>query len=518
MNYLRTAVLLVALLLISAIRALTQPMTARQVDQLVQRNRALFHIPGIAITIIKDGRLILNKGYGLRSLRTEKAVTPQTLFGIASNSKAFTAAAVALLVEEGKLHWDDLVINYLPDFRLYDPLATQLLTIRDLLSHRSGLPSTAGDLMHDPDSTSFTLEQILFNQRFIKPTSSLRSQFAYTNNGYLVAGAIVAKVGGMSWEAFVEQRILRPLGMTRSAASFQDCQTNPNLIDAHKRINDSVRVVARYGSTKNDAAGGIYSSAEEMSQWMLLFLNRGRYGPGLSKRLLSEALMAELVAPQTIIPVGQPGSYQTHFAAYGLGWFLSDVKGYKEIAHSGQDVGMVSAVTLLPELGLGVLVLTNSESGAASAITDQIVDSYVGIVGQDRTAQLDQREQFGRRARQTVLDSIQRQVARQAPLSSADLAAYVGIYQDQWLGKVRISLRHDQLWFATERSPQLRGRMDWFGDAQFVVKWQNPELDDGVLIRFGSSSREVKSSFVLQALTLPRSHTYDDLRFERIVR
>lgn len=518
MNYVRTAVLVVMLLLNPALKALTQPMTERQVDKLVQRNRALFQIPGIAITIIKDGQIILNKGYGLRSLRTRQAVTTQTLFGIASNSKAFTAAAVGLLVEEGKLHWDDLVTNYLPQFRLYDPLATQLLTVRDLLSHRSGLPTTAGDLMHDPDSTSFTLEQILFNQRFIKPSSSLRSQFAYTNNGYLVAGAIVAKVSGMSWEAFIEQRILRPLGMTHSAASFQGCHTNPNLIDAHKRINDSVRVVARYGSTKNDAAGGIYSSAQEMSQWMLLFLNRGRYGPSLSQRLLSESLMAELVTPQTIIPVSQPGSYQTHFAAYGLGWFLSDVKGYKEIAHSGQDVGMVSAVTMLPELGLGVLVLTNSESGAASAITDQIVDSYVGIVGQDRTAQLYKREQFRRRARQTLLDSIQRQLTRHSPLSSADLASYVGIYQDQWLGKVRISLRQDQLWFATERSPQLRGPMYWFGDAQFVVKWQNPELDDGVLIRFGSSSREVKNSFVLQDLTSPKSHTYDDLLFERVVR
>ncbi len=518
MNNVRTAGLVVVLLLTPVRQALTQPITARQVDQLVQRNQALFHIPGIAVTIIKDGKLILNKGYGLRSLRTRQAVTTQTLFGIASNTKAFTAAAVGLLVAEGKLHWDDLVTNYLPDFRLYDPVATQLLTIRDLLSHRSGLPSTAGDLMHDPDSTNFTLEQILFNQRFIKPTSSLRSQFAYTNNGYLVAGAIVAKVSGMSWEAFVEQRILRPLGMVHSAASFQGCQTNPNRIDAHKRINNSVRVVARYGSTKNDAAGGIYSSAEEMSRWMLLFLNRGRYGPALSKRLLTESLMAELVAPQTIIPVGQPGSYQTHFAAYGLGWFLSDVKGYKEIAHSGQDVGMVSAITLLPELGLGVLVLTNSESGAANAITDQIIDSYVGIRKQDRTAQLDQREQLGRQMRQTILDSVQRQLARQSPLSNADLTSYVGIYQDQWLGKVRISLRHAQLWFAAERSPQLRGPLYWFGNAQFVVKWENVELDDGALLRFSSSFGEVEGSFVLQDLTFPQSHTYDDLWFKRVER
>ena len=518
MNYVRTAVLVVMLLLSPVLKALTQPITVRQVDQLVQRNRALLHIPGIAVTIIKDGQIVLSKGYGLRSLRTKQAVTPQTLFGIASTTKAFTAAALALLVEEGKLHCDDRVTHYLPHFRLYDPLASQLLTIRDLLSHRSGLPTAAGDLMHDPDSTNFSLEEILYNQRFIKPTSPLRSQFAYTNNGYLVAGAIVAKVSGMSWEAFVEQRILRPLGMTQSAASFQGCQTNPNVIDAHKRIGDSVRVVARYGSTINDAAGGIYGSAEEMSQWLLLFLNRGRYGPALSQRLLSESLMAELVAPQTIIPVGQPGSYHTHFAAYGLGWFLSDVNGYKEIAHSGQEVGMVSAVALLPELGLGVLVLTNSDSGAANAIADQIVDSYVGIAGQDRTAQLVQREQVSQRARQAILDSIQRQLARQSPLSRDDLASYVGVYQDQWLGKVRIRCRHDQLWFTAERSLQLRGYLHWLGGAQFVVKWQNPELEDGVLIRFGTSSGKVKRSFVLEALTSPRSHTYDDLWFKRVVR
>ncbi|RYF78761.1 MAG: serine hydrolase [Cytophagaceae bacterium] len=518
MNHVWTTILLVALIVNPTIKALTQPMRASQVDQLVQRNLALFHIPGITVTIIKDGQIIFNRGYGLRSISTKQAVTPQTLFGIASNTKAFTAAAVALLVEEGKLHWDDRVNKYLPNFRLYDPLASQLLTVRDLLSHRSGLPTAAGDLMHDPDSTSFSLGEILYNQRFIKPTSSLRSQFAYTNNGYLVVGAIIAKVSGMSWESFVEQRILRPLGMIHSAASFLGCQTNSNLIDAHKRIGDSVRVVARYGSTINDAAGGIYASAEEMSQWVLLFLNRGRYGPGLSKRFLGESLMAELTAPQTIIPVGQPGAYQTHFAAYGLGWFLSDVKGYKEIAHSGQDVGMVSAVTMLPELGLGVVVLTNSDSGAANAISDQIVDSYIGIADQDRTAQLYQREQRGQRARQTILDSIQRQVARQEPLASADLASYAGVYQDQWFGKVRIRLRHDQLWFAAERSPQLRGYMSWLGDDEFVVKWQNPELDDGVLVKFGFSSRVVNRSFVLQELTSPRGHSYDDLRFDRVAK
>ncbi len=507
---------LVALLVSPCIQSLAQPMTARQLDQLIQRNQKLFHIPGVALAIIKDGKLIVSKAYGLRSLRTKQPVTPQTLFGIASNSKAFTAAAVALLVEEGKLHWDDPVRKFLPDFQLYDSLASQLLTIRDLLSHRSGLPTTVGDVMHDPDSTTFTLDEILFNQRYIKPASSFRTQFAYTNNGYLVVGAIVAKVSGMSWEHFVEQRILRPLGMNQSAASFQGCQANPNIIDAHKRIGDSVRVVARYGSPKDDAAGGVYSSVEELSQWALLFLNKGRYGPALSKRLLSESLMADLVAPQTIIPVQHPGSYRTHFAAYGLGWFLSDVRGYKEVAHSGQDVGMVSSITLLPELNLGVVVLTNSESGAASAIGDQIVDSYLGIQGQDRTGVMYQREQTVRRATQVILDSIQRQLVRQIPLASTEVVSYVGVYQDKWFGKVRISLRHQQLWFAAERSPQLRGYMYPFASAQFAITWQNPELASGVLVEFSSGPRSTNSSFILRELTSTTGHAYDDLRFERV--
>lgn len=515
-NYLRGVVLLVSLLASPWMNALTQPITVRQLDRLVQRNRTLFRVPGIAVAIIKDGKLSICKGYGLRSLRTKLPVTSQTLFGIASNSKAFTATAIALLVEEGKLHWDDRVVKYLPDFRLYDTLASQQLTVRDLLSHRSGLPTGAGDVMHDPDSTTFTLEDILYNQRYIKPSSSFRSKFAYSNNGYLVAGAILSRVSGMSWENFVEQRILRPLGMIQSAASFLDCQTNSNLIDAHKLIGDSVRVVTRYGSTKDDAAGGIYTSAEEMSKWMLMFLNQGRYGPSLTRHLLSESVIADFVAPQTIIPVRQPGIYRTHFAAYGLGWFLSDVKGYKEIAHSGQDVGMVSAVTLLPELGLGVIVLTNSESGAASAICDQIVDSYIGIVGQDRTGTMYQRTQGQQRTAQTILDSIQQQVARQIPLSVADLDLYTGVYQDTWFGNVTIGLRNHQLWFASERSPQMRGFMHRFGPNQFVVTWQNPELDSGVLVTFSSVSDSTNSRFLLRDIMSTSGHAYDDLSFQRV--
>ncbi len=495
-------------------KVFAQPITVQQLDNLVQRNRSVFQVPGIAVGIIKDGKLLVSKGYGVRSLQTKQPVTTQTLFGIASNTKAFTAAAIALLVDEGKLRWDDRVNQYLPGFRLYDSLASQQLTIRDLLSHRSGLPNGVGDLMHDPDSTDFTLEEILYNQRYIKPSSSFRSQFAYSNNGYLVAGAIIAQVAGVSWEEFIEQRILRPLGMQQSAASYQACRDNPNLIDAHKLLRDSVRVVTRYGSMKVDAAGGVYTNIEEMSKWVLMLLNRGKYGPHLTKQLLSEAVIEDLFTPQVIIPVHQPGIYRTHFAAYGLGWFLSDVRGYKEIVHSGQDVGMVSEVAMLPELGLGVIVFTNSESGAASVITDQIIDSYLGILGEDQTAAMQERVQRQERTSQSMRDSVWQQAARQTPLTATDLQRYVGTYQDIWLGRVVISLHGHQLWFASQRSLQLRGFMRVFGPNQFVLKWQNPELDDGVFVQFNSSPGERISGFSLQAI-IPNS-SYSDLHFQRV--
>ena len=237
----------------------------------------LFQVPGLAVGIIKDGKLIYSKGFGMRSLHTQQPVTSKTLFGIASNTKAFTAAALGLLVDEGKLQWDDKVIKYIPEFKLYDAYATQELTIRDLLCHRSGLATGAGDLMHDPDSTDFTVKDIIYNLRYIKPAYSFRSRFAYDNNLYLVAGEVIARVSKMRWEDFIEQRLLQPLQMNASAASYNDCKLNTNIIDAHNKVNDTTRVVTRYTSTKDDAAGGIYSNIEDLSNWTLMLMNSGRH-------------------------------------------------------------------------------------------------------------------------------------------------------------------------------------------------------------------------------------------------
>ncbi len=415
------------------------------------------------------------------------------------------------MVDQGKIKWDDKVTHYIPEFRLYDNLATQEITIRDLLCHRSGLATGVGDIMHDPDSTNFTVNEIIYNLRYIKSAYSFRSKFAYDNNLYLVAGEVVARVSKMRWEDFVEKQILEPLGMVNSAASYNDCKQNANIIDAHKKINDSIRVVTRYASEKDDAAGGIYSNVEDMSKWMLMLMNHGKYGLNLERQLLTERTANEFWSPQTIIPVGNSGIYRTHFADYGLGWFILDVGGYKQVMHTGEDVGMVSEVAMIPEIGLGVVVLSNNESNAIDAITYQILDSYLDIKGVDESEsslkRLKSGEQFAHQEKTKILAQIQNYNISK----TVNKRGYIGLYKDKWFGNVKVSLYKSSLWFASERSPQLRGVLQPLGKNIFYVKWQNPDLDADAIIIF-KVNKKVASAFSFADTNL----SYGGLLFKRI--
>ncbi|RYE26425.1 MAG: serine hydrolase, partial [Sphingobacteriaceae bacterium] len=444
---------LTATALLGTTSVFSQALTNGQIDSLAEKDLKLFNVPGMAVGIVKDGHLIYSKGFGVRSLKTQKPVDPETLFGIASNSKAFTAAALGILVDKKKISWDDKVTKYLPDFKLYDELATKEITIRDLLCHRSGIGTGVGDLMHDPDSTTFSVNDIIHNLRYLKPDYSFRSKFAYNNNLYLVAGQVIAKVSKMPLEDFIKKSILLPLGMKSSSASFHGASSNLNITSAHKVTHGSIRVVTRYTSMKDDAAGGIYANITDMSKWLLMLINNGKYGENLNKQLLSEQTVHELLSPQTIIRTGPLDSYQTHFGAYGLGWFMNDERGYKLIFHSGEDVGMVSEVSMIPELSLGVIVLTNNESTASYAVTDQIIDGYIGIRNQDRSAATFARFHAGELTASRARDSIYRKASEQNLFLHPVIKNYIGIYQDPWFGKLTISVRAGRLYFASERSP-----------------------------------------------------------------
>lgn len=449
-------------------------ITELEVDNLVGRTLTTFNVPGIAVAIVKDGKVIMAKGYGVKSILTNEKVDANTLYGIASNSKAFTSAALAILIDEGKLKWDDKVITYLPNFKMYNDYVTNEFTIRDLLTHRSGLGLGAGDLMFFPDGSDFTVDDVIHNLQYLKPVSGFRTKFDYDNLLYMVAGEIVHKVSGMSWCDFVENRIMKPLEMNNSAASFVRLKDTSNVIVPHVPINGKLRVITRSKGQAMDAAGGIYSNVNDMSKWMIMQLNNGKYGIE-NKQLFSEKEHNEMWTPQTIMPVTTKPPYNTHFASYGLGWFLSDVKGYKQVRHSGGLEGIVTLVTLIPEINLGIIVLTNQQSGDAFyAISNTIKDSYLGIKSDDYVSLYRKWGKEDEEAGDKTTDEVWALVAKNKKENiKIDFSNYVGTYKDVWFGEVVISEKKGKLFFASKRSPQLAGELFLHKEKNLVVKWNN---------------------------------------------
>ena len=509
-----------------------EPLTAAAIDSVVERARRAFDVPGIAVAVIKDGKVVHSKGYGFRSLDTRQPVDENTLFGIASNSKAFTTAALGMLVDEGKLSWDDKVRKYIPEFRLFDPWVTEEFTIRDLLCHRSGMGLGAGDLMFFPDSSDFTIPDILHNLQFLKPVTSFRSRYAYDNNLYIVAGEVVARVSGMSWDEFIDLRILKPLGMTHSAASYDRLHDSSDVIDGHARVEGKVRVIARSRSKVDHAAGGIYSSIADLSKWVQLHLAGGKYGPD-GRALFSPAVLRERWASQTILPIGGPGTYNTHFAAYGLGFVLNDVMGYKQVSHTGGLEGMVTQITMIPELQLGIIVLTNQEEGVAfSAITNQIKDAYFGIKGTDRVKEYAAIRKDQLDEEKKLTDSIWGEVALfQKGAGSAggtraggavgvrpvDLSIYTGVYRDVWLGEVTISVKNGKPWFESRRSPKLTGELLPYKGNSFIVKWKDRSMNADAYVLFSLDERGMATGIKMKPISPLTDFSYDfqDLDFHR---
>jgi CubicO group peptidase (beta-lactamase class C family) len=489
-----------------------------EVDNVVNRTLTAFNVPGIAVAIVKDGKVVLSKGYGVKSILTKEKVDENSLFGIASNSKAFTSAALAMLVDEGKLGWDDKVITYLPNFKMYNEYVTNNFTIRDLLTHRSGLGLGAGDLMIWPDGSNFTAQDIIQNLQYLKPVSAFRTQYDYDNLLYIVAGEVVHKVSGISWCDFIETRIMKPLDMKNSAGSFLRLKDTSNVIVPHVPIDGKLKVISRYKNQLFDGAAGIYSSVNDMSKWMITQLNDGRYGAD-NQQLFSKKQHDEMWTPQTIIPIATKPPYNSHFSAYGLGWFLSDVKGYKQVTHTGGLEGIVTQVTLFPELNLGIVVLTNQQSGAAfSAITNTIKDSYLGIKSEDYVTIYSNRVKAHEESADKVTDEVWALVAKNKNDNiKIDFKNYTGTYKDNWLGEIVISETKGKLFFASKRSPQLSGELFLYKNKNLVVKWNNAyfHADAHLTFEFDATGKAVGIKMKPISELTDFSYDFQDLDFVR---
>lgn len=508
--------IILALLLLVNNNLQAQVLSSKQIDSLVEKTLTTFNVPGIAVSVIKDGKVIHLKGYGVSSIKTNHKVDENTLFGVASNTKAFTAAALGMLVDEKKITWDTKVTDVIPEFKMYDAYVTSEFTIRDLLTHRSGLGLGAGDLMIWPDSSTVDKKQLIHNLRYLKPVSSYRTKFDYDNLMYIVAGDIVARVSGMTYENFIESRIIKPLGMTKTAASWYRLKDKSNVIDGHAPYEGKLLPVGlSFGEIAN-AAGGIYSSVTDMSKWVLAMINSGKYGEKLDQKLFSDAVAHELWTPQTIIAGGNQGS----FNSYGLGWFLSNYNGKFQATHTGGLSGIVTQVTILPELKLGVIVLTNQQSGAAfNAITNSIKDGYLGIKGRDRIKSANDGRLADEKEAKEIVTKLWTDIAAQQKATSTkpDLKNYYGTYHDVWFGDVTISDVNGKMHFQAKNAPKLRGDMTYYKGNTFIVKWYDRSLDADAFVNFSLDNSAAANGFKIEAISPLTDFSFDfqDLDFKK---
>ena len=498
-----------------------QVITSAQIDTLAALTLKTFDVPGISVAIVKDGKIVHSKGYGIRSMKNNLPMDENTMVGIASISKAFTASALAMLVDEGKLNWDDKVRDFIPDFKLYNPYVTEEFTIRDLLTHHSGLGLGAGDLMMFPDSNNFTRKDIIHNLRYLKPVSAFRTKYDYDNNLYIVAGEVIVKVSGQSWEDFIEQRILKPLGMNSSVASISRLKNRVNLISPHAPVNGKVQAINIDWSETANAAGGIVSNLPDLCKWIGLQMNQGKYGDSLKKTLFSKEQHAEMWSAQTLLPSFTAPPYNTHFSAYGLGWFLSDVKGFKQVTHTGGLAGVVTQVTLLPELKLGIIILTNQQSGAAfTAITNTIKDSYLGVIGINRVKQMADRVQRNEKEAKEIMDAINKEIDSQKKQtkSKPDFGLVAGTYKDNWFGEVSIGLKNGKPWFDSKRSPKLSGELHYYKSNSYIVRWNDRSMDADAFVPFVIDPDGKAESIKMKAISPLTDFSFDfhDLDLKRV--
>lgn len=402
------------------------------VDRYVAQAVRDWRVPGLAIAIVKDDSVVFAKGYGVLDLSKPAPVTEHTRFAIGSTTKAMTAAALGMLVDEGKLRWDDRVIDHLPDFRLYDPYVTRELTVRDLLTHRSGLPGT--DLLWARGDLS--LAEMMRRLRFVQPSSSFRSQWTYQNVVYAIGGALIAKVSGMSWEDFVRARIFTPLGMSESEPLVAGIASRPNVATPHTEVRDTIRQVPVRSTDPVAPAGSVWSSVSDMAKWMRFMLDSGQVG---TKRLLTPATFTELVTPQIRASLATYPALtlaRPHIFSYALGWFVQDYRGETVWMHTGSIDGMTAIIGLLPDRRAGVFVLANLDHAELRhALMYKVFDLYAGNPERDWSTEL--RALFTT-ARGPASSAPARKTAAAPP--SLPLERYAGSYADSTYGAVDVVL------------------------------------------------------------------------------
>lgn len=508
--------ILLSTITLASFTAFGQNISNQAIDKVTENAMKAFDVPGMSVAVIKDRTIVHSKGYGVKSLKTGEKVQSNTNFGIASNSKAFTAAALAILVDEGKIKWDDKVITHIPEFKMYNGYVTKEFTIRDLLTHRSGLGLGAGDLMVWPDGHNFTPKDIISNIQYLKPVSDFRVKYDYDNLLYIIAGVVIERVSGLSWTDFVTKRLLEPIGMTNTAANWHLLKDKKNAIDPHVPIDGKLQVIDRYTNTIFDAAAGIYSNVDDIAKWLQFNLDKGKVN---GKQIISEKQMNEMITPQTLQPNRTTPPYNSLFKAYGLGWQLQDMNGKLEVSHTGGLEGIVTQTMFYPQEKLGIVILTNQQSGAAfRAISNTIKDFYLKNPSTDWVKTYDDMMKKNVEEADVITHEVWKTVEANQKNKAIkfDSKSVIGTYKDNWFGDVVIYEKKGKIIFESKRSPQLTGEMLFYKDNTFAVKWYNRYFHADAFV-YAEMKDGKMTGFKMRAISPLTDFSYDfqDLDFTR---
>ena len=449
-----------------------------------------FNIPGLAVVAVKDGNVVLAEGFGVRDIESQQPVNATTLFGIASHTKALTAAAMATLVEQNKLAWDDKVVEHLPRFKLSDPYITRELTIRDLLSHRSGLGLGAGDLMIWPNTDKSTAE-VMAGLAKVPVEHGFRERFDYNNLMFVTAGEVITQVSGMPYHQYVEQTLFEPMQMDESTIGFSRIDAgNDNVAVGTIEMGGELHRFPLDFLEDFSAAGATAASVDDMSRWLLTLLNEGKTPSG--QVLFSEQSLHDMWQLVTPLPVAADAAEQgTYFRGYGLGWFVKDYYGVKHVSHSGGILGMLSFTTVIPEKDFAITVMSNQQAfGALTAIVEESLENVLGTPDKDWVANESKKyHQFIKEKADFSVEEVDR------PQPALALSRYAGRYADAWYGDVIITERNGRLRINFTHTDMLKGQLEHYNGNTFIVRWDEPLLEADAFIDFDvDRSNNVKTA------------------------
>jgi CubicO group peptidase (beta-lactamase class C family) len=458
---------------------LAQTTDIAAIREYIEAARQDWRVPGIAVAVVQDDSLVMAEGFGVCHILTGERVNANTVFAIASNSKAFTATAIGLLVQEGKLSWDDPIINFLPDFQMYDPLATRKVTLRHMLAHKSGLGLWAGDL--NWFNASVPREEIIRKIRYLKPVYDLGTGYAYSNLGFLTAGQVIPAVTDTSWDNFIVERFFKPLGMKRSNTSIRFLKDMDNVATPHL-LHDGELLPYVYDNV--DGAGpaaGINSTARDLGQWLRLQL---AYGHWQGRQMVDSSIIFATRRPQNLLTFSRKSlkfHHASHLISFGLGWIVKDYHGRLMVLHGGALTGMFSQVAFVPEEQLGVVVLTNLEDhNLQNALAHYLIDQFMGVETTDWSARYLQSDRENRDRLQAQRVAIEAARDRQSQPSKA-LAGYTGEYVANVNGPAFIKLEDDLLVITLALHPHIRGVITHWQYDTFKVKWNDKVWNENLV-------------------------------------